>query len=200
MDVFKINVKLFTATDTFEPTEFVPIFHHWIQGQSLDGHLLIDVADYAHVPAGPGTLVVAEEANVHMDRTENRLGLLYVRKRPVAGASNPRDQIRAVVIETLKAAAKMEQEPEVQGRLKFRTDEISIRLNDRLNAPNTPATFDAAKADIEAVAKELSGGKAVTLENHNASDSQKLLDVHVNTGESASVSQLLERLGAHATG
>jgi len=199
MDVIKINVKLFTATDAFEPTEFVPIFHHWIQRQGLEGHALIDVADYAHVPAGPGTLVVAEEANIHMDRTENRLGLLYVRKHPIAGATLLHDRIRAVVIETLKAAAKMEQEPEVQGRLKFRTDEISIRLNDRLNTPNTPTTFDAVRPEIEALAKELSGGKPVSVENHNACDSQKLLDVHVKTGANENVSQLLERLGAHAT-
>src|SRR5258707_1083897 len=74
MDVFKINIKLFAESDNFGPTEFVPIFHHWIQNQSLPNHLLIDVADYAHVPAGPGTLIVASEANIHMDRGENRLG------------------------------------------------------------------------------------------------------------------------------
>src|SRR5437660_4592029 len=99
MDLHKINIKLFVESDTFAPTEFVPIFHRWIQAQSLDGHLLIDVADYAHVPAGPGTLVVAAEANIHMDRGENRLGLLYVRKQPIAGATTLQDTLRGVLAE-----------------------------------------------------------------------------------------------------
>src|ERR1700689_28103 len=107
MTFYKINIKLFAAADTFSPTEFLPIFHHWIQNQSLKNHLLIDVADYAHVPAGAGTLVVASEANIHMDRSENRLGLLYVRKQPIAGANTLHDQLRAVLAETLKVAEKM---------------------------------------------------------------------------------------------
>ena len=82
MDAHKISAKLFAASDAFEPAEFVPVFHRWIQTRSLEDHLLIDVADYAHVPAGPGSLLVASEANIHMDRGENRVGLLYVRKRP----------------------------------------------------------------------------------------------------------------------
>src|SRR6516225_4701835 len=102
MDTHKINIKLFAESDTFKPTEFVPIFHRWIQNQSLDGHLLIDVADYAHVPAGPGTLVVASEANIHMDREENRLGLLYVRKQPIAGSSGFQEQLRGVLAEAIK--------------------------------------------------------------------------------------------------
>jgi hypothetical protein len=198
MDTHKINIKLFAESDTFKPTEFVPIFHLWIQTQSLDGHLLIDVADYAHVPAGPGTLVVASEANIHMDRGENRLGLLYVRKQPITGASTFHQQLRGSLIETLKAAAKMEREPDLSGRLKFRTDEISIRLNDRLNAPNTAQTFNAVRPDIEAVAKELFESKPVTIERHDASP-LVLLDVRLKSPSSGSIDELLENLGAGAS-
>src|SRR5471032_3277875 len=99
MHPFKLTVKIFTDSDPFAPDEFIPIFHRWIQDQSLPNHLLIDVADYAHVPAGPGTLVVASEANIHMDRSENRLGLLYVRKQPLAGANTLHDQLRSVLSE-----------------------------------------------------------------------------------------------------
>src|SRR5436305_4050696 len=124
MDIQRLDVELFAESGSFEPAEFVPIFHRWIQNQSIDWHLLIDVADYAHVPAGPGTLVVAAEANIHMDRGENRLGLLYVRKLPIAGAETLRDRIRANVAEAIKCAMTMQREPECRGRLDFRTDEI----------------------------------------------------------------------------
>jgi hypothetical protein len=194
MDVFKINIKLFAESDDFGPTEFVPIFHHWIQNQSLPGHLLIDVADYAHVPAGPGTLVVASEANIHMDRSENQLGLLYVRKQPIAGASSLHDQLRAVLAETLKVAEKMSGEPELNGRLKFRTNEISIRLNDRLLAPNTSETFRAVKAEFESLAKDLYGPAAVTVEHYKSSP-LTLFEVRIKASESPALGRLLEHAG-----
>src|ERR1035437_6034703 len=96
MPLHKLNIKFFVADDTFARAEFVPIFHKWIQTQSLADHLLIDVADYAHVPSGPGSLVVASQANIHMDRSDNRLGLLYVRKQPIEGSKTFSDTLAGV--------------------------------------------------------------------------------------------------------
>jgi hypothetical protein len=162
MEAFKISVKLFVEQDTFGPAEFVPVFHRWIQDHVLEDHLPIDVADYAHVPSGPGTLLVAHEANVHMDRVDNRLGLLYFRKTVSPGIFA--DRLKTAILNTIQAAAKMEQESGMAGRLRFRTDEFQIRINDRLNAPNTPQTFAAVKADLEAVARDLYGPGKSTVE------------------------------------
>src|SRR4030095_5221476 len=64
----RIGVKLFAADgSSVQPREFVPIFHRWIQTQAVANHLLIDVADYAHVPDGPGVLLVAHEGNFSLD-------------------------------------------------------------------------------------------------------------------------------------
>jgi hypothetical protein len=191
MDSHKIAIKLFVGTDTFAPAEFIPIFHRWIQTQALEGHLLIDVADYAHVPAGPGSLLVSSQANIHMDRGENRLGLVYVRKLPIDGATTFRDRLHGVLIETLKAAIKLEQEPDLAGRLKFRTDEIAIRIHDRLLAPNTTEMFDEIKPDIESVVGQFVGPK-MTIEHHEASP-LSLLEARVKTQETADVGTLLER-------
>jgi hypothetical protein len=185
----KIAIKLFAASDTFERSEFVPIFHHWIQAQDFPGHLLIDVADYAHVPAGPGTVLVASEANIYMDRAENRLGVLYVRKQPIAGATTFAQTLRGVLIETFKAAAKLEQDATLAGRLNFRTNEISIRLNDRLAAPNTPGNFNAVKSELEPLARELFGTTTL-IENHNGSP-QTLLDVRLKSTQSPDLSSFL---------
>jgi hypothetical protein len=192
MDLHKINVKLFTETDTFGPTEFIPIFHHWIQNQSLPNHLLIDVADYAHVPAGPGTLVVASEANIHMDRSENHLGLLYVRKLAIPGDPSFPAQLRGVLTEAFKAAKKLQSEPELLGKLKFRTGEISIRLNDRLLAPNTEATFESLKKDFESIATYLFGPSPFLIEHYKPSP-QTLFEVRIKSSESPRLERLLER-------
>ncbi|MGD0140532.1 MAG: hypothetical protein ABSD28_16820 [Tepidisphaeraceae bacterium] len=163
MDVYKIAVKIFASAPQGVEFDFVPIFHHWIQKQSVQGHRLIDVADYGHVAAGPGTVLVSSEANFYMDRGENRLGLLYSRKLPLEGSFQ--DRLRAAIGEAVKAAATLEQEPEVAGKLKFNTDEIVIRLNDRLRAPPNDQTVAAAKGDVQAVANWLYGDSAV-VESH----------------------------------
>src|SRR5881394_572829 len=125
-EIHKISIKLFVERDTFAPSEFVPIFHRWIQTHALPEHLLIDVADYAHVHAGPGIVLVSAEAKVHMDRGENRLGLMYVRKQPIAGATSFSEQLRGTLLQALKAAMTLEQDPELRGRLTFRTNEIVL--------------------------------------------------------------------------
>ena len=50
---------------------------------------MIDVANYAHVPKGPGVALIGHGTDYFIDEGEGRLGLLYNRKRgaPDAGAA-----------------------------------------------------------------------------------------------------------------
>jgi hypothetical protein len=193
MDAFKIAVKLFAVRDGFAPDAFIPVFHSWIQNQSLPGHLLIDVADYAHVVNGPGTVLVASEANLYLERGEGRLGLLYSRKLPFSPPGTFGERLRAVLRETLKAAEKLESDPALAGKLTFRSDEILIRLNDRLNAPNNEQTFAAVKSDVQAIATELFGGKPAKLEPHITPHT--LFEIRIKSSDSPEpISKLLGRL------
>ncbi len=71
MTSHKLSIKLFAdGVPSVAPDAFVPVFHSWIRDNALPGHLLIDVADYAHVPDGPGTLIVSHEANIHLDQED----------------------------------------------------------------------------------------------------------------------------------
>lgn len=165
----KITVKLFAESDTFEADTFVPILHSWIQLGQVPDHLLVDITDYGHVPDGPGTVLVSHEANFYVDRMGGRLGVTYQRKTPAAGTF--RDQLKQAILAAKGAADRLEQDGRLNGKLRFKTDEIEIRLNDRLLAPNTPETFAGVRADVEAVLKELfrremrlsHGGKAEEL-------------------------------------
>jgi hypothetical protein len=187
MDVYKIAVKIFASTPEGDGLDFVPIFHHWIQNQSVPGHRLIDVADYGHVAAGPGTVLVSSEANFYLDRGENRLGLLYSRKLPMEGSFA--DRLRAAIGETLKTAAKLEQEPEVAGKLKFKTDELVIRLNDRLHAPPNDQTVAATKGAVQAVAKRLYGDAVV--ESHFTP--QTVVEFRIQSKEKPGLAELSKR-------
>src|SRR5580692_979536 len=80
-----INVKIFVADATpVDVGDAVGVFHQWIK-DSVCPEMLIDVAEYRHVPAGPGVLLIGLEANYSFDERENRLGLLYNRKAPLEG-------------------------------------------------------------------------------------------------------------------
>ena len=105
-------------------------------------------------------MLISYEANLHLDQEDSRPSLIYVRKAPIAGSLQER--IRTVLGYTLQAAALIEAAPEFAGKMRFKTDEIVFRINDRLHGPNTQATFDAIKGDLEAVLKKASGS-AVTL-------------------------------------
>jgi len=189
MDAFKISVKFFATGGNFDASSFVGVFHGWIQNQLVADHLLNDVADYDHAAGGPGTVLVSSEANFYMDKQDGRLGLLYSRKLAAPGDFSQR--LRAAVAEALKACARLEQEPNLPG-LRFGTNEMLIRLSDRLRAPNTAETLAAAKPAIESLARELYAGGEVKLQ-HNANP-EELFEVTVRSSAGPGIGALLERL------
>jgi hypothetical protein len=195
MDSHKLSLKLFADNaERLTHDAIVPIFHHWIQEQAFAGHLLIDVADYAHVPNGPGTLIVAHEANIHFDREDGRPGLFYLRKQPIPGADSFRERLAAVFRATVFAANKLQSDPSIAG-IKFRTDEIVFRIHDRLLAPNTAETYSAVRGDLQSFLTELFKGD-VTLEHKQ--DNERLFEVRIRTSGKAGLADLLGRLEGSA--
>ena len=51
-----VNVKVHARVAALDLTPAIDVFHRWIQNDYGD-HLLLDVADHRHVPAGPGAQV-----------------------------------------------------------------------------------------------------------------------------------------------
>lgn len=144
MDSSKISIKLFVEGPLSRDLKsFVPVFHSWIQTRAVADHLLIDVADYSHVHHGPGIVLVAHEANYSLDERGGRAGLTYQRKQPISGAWA--DRVKAAYQAALHAASLL------QDQVKFRKDEIELRLCDRLHAPANRITFDEIKGDLLAV-------------------------------------------------
>jgi hypothetical protein len=158
MTAHKISVKFYLDNDAgLGAHEFVPIFHSWIQNRAVPEHLLVDVSDYAHVHNGPGTLLVAHEANFYADRIDGRLGLTYARKHAAPAAANFVDRLRQAVTAALEACVRLEDDPHLASRVKFGTGEMTIRIPDRLLAPNTMETYQQVRGDIERVAADLYG-------------------------------------------
>jgi len=188
MESSKLNVKFYADATDLNLADVVPIYHSWIQFHSIPDHLLIDVADYNHVPDGPGVVLIAHEANIYLDRFDGRLGLTYSRKAPLPG--NFTDRLRFCFAAALQAASLLDGNAELGG-IKFRTNEVNFKINDRLAAPNSPETFASVKPELEKFSRELFGS-TVTLEHRG--DSRHLFEVQIRASAAPDLNAIVERL------
>lgn len=152
----RLGIKVLGADGADAPLrDFVPVFHRWIQRAAFPDHLLIDVADYSHVPDGPGVLLVAHEANLGIEPRAGRLVLSYTRKQPLLGTLTER--LQTVARAALDACRLLERDENVGSRVRFPADHIEVFANDRLRAPNTEATRAAFRPALDELLHALYG-------------------------------------------
>jgi len=152
MNVQHINIKLFIENpQSVNIADYSAVFNTWIQKHALD-ELLIDVADYLHVPNGPGLLLIGHEADYSLDNRAGRLGLLYNRKQQLEGTTQ--EKLTQAACAVLTAAQILEKE----NGLQFNTREFQVLVNDRLLAPNTMETFVTLEPELRTFFDKLYGG------------------------------------------
>ncbi|MFQ5413394.1 MAG: hypothetical protein ACE5E6_02950 [Phycisphaerae bacterium] len=175
MELQHVNVKIYVdGALGVDPARFIDVFHEWIQEDALP-ELLIDVADYRHVPAGPGVLLVAAEADYSMDHADNRWGLRYNRKAPLDGSNV--DRFRQALGAAARAVGLLEAHFEGAGPLRFSRRAFELFINDRALAPNTPETLAACQPDLRAFLTDVFGDDAFTFEPRT--DARRLFGVTV---------------------
>ena len=180
----------FYASDagSLDLADAIPIFHRWIRSNRVDG-LLIDVADYRHVPDGPGVVLIGHEADYFLDRMEGPLGLLYNRKRESEGSNVYR--LRRALKTALTACRILEQEPEAAAKgLRFDGGRLRFILNDRLLSSNG---VGAIRDDLDTVLRDLYPDETTTLEA-GTSDPRDRFTLDIRSGEPVDVATLLQRL------
>ncbi len=178
-----INVKLLVRDpEKVDLQAVVPVFHTWIQGQIFD-ELLLDVADYSHVPDGPGIVLIGHEADYALDNTDGRLGVRYNRKAPFSG--NNQDRLMQATRSALNAFQRLEQD----FNLHFNNREIEVVINDRLLAPSTEETRKAAEPELKAFLDQLLGGTEYSLTY--PTEGRRLFGVIVKTAQDLVLEDLL---------
>ena len=150
------------------------------------------MADYSHMHAGPGVLLLAHEANISIDQTGNRLGLLYNRKQPLQGLTQ--ENLRTVLKSALEICHRIEEEPSLQGKFKFSGAEILFLINDRLLAPNTDETFHAVRPDLLDLGMRLYKDADFTLDRE--SDPRQRFAVQIKARSRFEVATLIKNLGS----
>ena len=190
MELQHINVKLFLRNpELVELEPLVPVFQSWIQVQ-MPGEFLIDVADYRHVEAGPGVMLIGHEGNYSVDNTDGRLGVRYNRKAELAGSNL--DRLEQAARSAITACQRLESEPRLGRKIGFDGQTVEISVNDRLVAPNNGASREALKSDFEQFAQKLFRGSEYSLAYEN--DPRKLFAVTVKAAQTFSAADLLGRL------
>ena len=170
-----VTIKIFAAkAENLNLAEAIPVFHRWIQNRALP-ELLIDVADYSHVPAGPGVLLIAYEANYSLDNGRNRRGLLYNRKAADGGGAD--QSLRQAYEAALSACELLEHEPEFHDKLQFDRGDVELILNDRLAHPNTDEQSQSIQSDVTKFFDTTFGQGTYTMERR--SDPRERLSVRV---------------------
>ena len=188
MDLQKLNVKFFVEhSDSIRLTDFIDVFHGWIQATDGDYH---DVADYSHMKAGPGIVLIANDANVSIDETGNRRGLLFSQKSRLNGSNQ--EKLRRVFLDALENCRKLEAEPALLGKLRFAANEALISVNDRLLVSNSQESFDEIKGDIEVFAQQLFGSSDVSLWRN--SDPRERLHARMKTSAAVDLKATLKNL------
>ena len=133
-DAVKIDLKVLAAARSpLQLERAIPVFHRWIQERSLD-ELMVDVADYTHVPDGPGVVLVCHDAIYSLDSGGGALGLLYSRRREthasLGSIASLDDRLASVFRRALAACGKLERERDLAG-LSFPADRFELAINDR---------------------------------------------------------------------
>lgn len=189
MDPHRISIKFPVENPADVDLEAaIPAFHGWIQRQLTDV-LLIDVADYKHVPDGPGVILVGHEGDFAIDMAPPGPGFMYTGKREWTGGF--RDKIRDVLRHALIGCKQVEEEGKLG--LTFRTDEVRLAILDRLEAPNAAESFEAARAEIEPVFREVYEGVDVKVDHADA-DPKKPLALRITAPNAPDAATLLDRL------
>lgn len=191
MDIQRFGLKFF-AQPGFDLDEgiFIDIFQQWIRRRALDG-ILLDVADYRHVPTGPGIMLITHEINFALDQAGGRLGLLAQRKS--GPGDSHRERLLALVTATAACGALLEADPRLAGKLRLEAGHFHYIANDRLLVPNSAAGLAGLRPDLAAVAADLYPGQTVTL-NQVDNHPRDRLTVAVQSAGPLAMKQLLAQL------
>lgn len=192
MDFQHVNVKLLVKDpEAVDLEPLIPVFHRWIQGQVCE-ELLLDIADYRHVPEGPGIVLIGHQADYSVDNTNSHLGVRYNRKAPFDGSNQ--DRLRQATCSALRAFQRLEAEAALEGKIRFNGRDVELFINDRLLAPNREEIRHAFHPDFKALFDKLFRGGDYVMSYDT--DPRHLLSVAARASQSFAVADLMNNLAS----
>ena len=178
MELQHINFKIYSSTpETISFENTVHIFHRWIQDKTLEG-ILIDVADYSHVPSGPGILLIGHDAFYSLELGhENRMGFLYNRRTIQEGDNQSR--IESALRSALKAAFLLAKDESWENKVQFASKEIRFFINDRMIVPNKESSFLAIRDELQSSIDNIFGTEKKAYLSYEQEDSRSRFGIQI---------------------
>lgn len=131
----RIDVKLLLdAPPSPDLDPFLVIFHRWRQRSDHPSDW-VDLADYAHMPSGPGILIAGKRDTFSVNLNPPGPGLLTSVRGGLEGALE--DRFREAFRRARELVSAVLAEPEFPGEFRVREGVWEVFLNDRLGFPNT---------------------------------------------------------------
>lgn len=190
MDLQQINIKVFVTEDSqVNYTNFIKIFNRWMEEADEDDYL--NYADYSFTHAGPGVMLISQQANYSIDNAKNRHGFLYNRKHKVEGSN--REKIHQALVGVLKRCQSLEEAEELENEVHFNGDDILFMINNRHIAPNVQETFDGIKPDLISVLEQMYGSSDFGLERASE-DVRERFAIQISANSNKGISELLANL------
>ena len=188
-NLHKINIKWnLQDPEMLNDEELYRIFNEWISDSCEE--VLIDVADYKHLKHGPTTILIGHEANYFLESEDQTKGLVYARKQTQEGDLSTR--LTATLRASLQGCIKLENHPELQGRLKFDGSKVRFTANDRLHAPNTKDNVQLFEQYLSPTLDTIFSPNNYTFDNEKKTSER--LTVIVQTNSTADLSHLFKKL------
>jgi len=192
----RIAIKFFCSEDASGDLDAaIGLFHRLIQQQALEG-LLVDVADYIHVPDGPGVILVGHDVEYALDRKGGRPGLVTTAKRlegvPLA------EVLRTTLRRALLAAAAIEADATTGAR--FDTAAFDVQVFDRLAAPNDAESYAVVEKEVGALLSELPGAAGAALGRECGDDPRQAVTLRASLGNALDAESIVEALGGAQRG
>jgi hypothetical protein len=156
-----LSIKIFAQPGAqLVAGDAIAVFHRWIQKRDFPD-LLIDVADYSHIAAGPGVVLMGRAAAYSLDSGGERLGLLYNRRMGVILYDEA--SLQQAYESALGVCRRLEVEAEFHGKLKFDSKTFTVTWNDRLLYPNTEESWTRLRPTVETFLAHKFGAGAYNL-------------------------------------
>jgi hypothetical protein len=105
-------------------------------------------------------------------------------------------RLRSVVRSALTTCQRLEAEPTWPQPLRFRGNELLLRCNDRLAAPNTAQTYEALRACLDPLLAQLYPGASLRVDR--VEDPATRLSLSIQADEALDVETLISRLATSA--
>jgi len=157
----RIAVKILTdAPPSLNLDPFLAIFGRWRTATAHPADW-VDLADYAHMPRGPGIVLVGKRCNFSFDLGGAAPGLLYASKMGLEGA--PEARLLSVFRACLEMSRSLLAEAEFPASVRLQTGSLELIFNDRLETANTEATDQQLKPAVVAALDRLLGPGAYQL-------------------------------------